>query len=131
MKRSGILNPQLNSVLASLGHTDRLAIADCGLPIPPEVERVDLSLVQGTPRFLDVVAAIVGEIVIQQATVAEQMRAQNPTMLDGLRGHLEGVPIDEVPHEDLKARLRAVKAVVRTGESTPFANVILECGVAF
>ncbi len=131
MKRGGILNPQLNRVLASLGHTDWLVIADCGLPIPPEVERVDLSLVQGTPRFLDVVAAIVGETVIQQATVAEEMRTQNLATLDGLHGHLEGVPINEVSHEDLKARLRGAKAVVRTGEASPFANVILECGVAF
>lgn len=131
MKRSGIMNPQLNRVLGMLGHTDRLVISDCGLPIPPEVERVDLALVRGEPRFLPVAEAITRELVIQRATVAEEMRAQNPSTLDGLRGHLEGVPIDEIAHEELKARLTGATAVVRTGEATPFANVVLECGVAF
>ncbi len=131
MKRSGILNPQLNRVLAMLGHTDRLVIADCGLPIPPEVERVDLALVPGEPRFLTVVEAITQELVVQGATVAEEMRTQNGSTLDGLQGYVNGVSMREIPHDELKARLTEAKSVVRTGEASPFANVILECGVAF
>ncbi|MEJ2288401.1 MAG: D-ribose pyranase [Deinococcales bacterium] len=131
MKKRGILNAQLSEVLATLGHTDQLVVADCGLPVPPEVPVVDLALVQGIPRFADVVAALAEEIVVQRLTVAEEAVHHNQPALEAVRAAFPDVPLDRVAHERLKHELLVVKAVVRTGEATPYANVILECGVAF
>ena len=54
MKRHGILNSNISRVLSSMGHTDRIAIADCGLPVPEGTERIDLAVTFGNPRFMDV-----------------------------------------------------------------------------
>lgn len=131
MKKRGILNAQLSELLATLGHTDTLVVADCGLPVPPDVPVVDLALVHGVPSFAQVVAAVADEIVVQRLTVAEEAVLHNPAALELLRTAFPDVPLDRVPHEQLKHELLLVKAVVRTGEATPYANVILECGVAF
>lgn len=131
MKKRGILNAQLSELIATLGHTDQLVVADCGLPVPPEVPVVDLALVFGVPAFADVVRALADEIVVQRVTVAEEIVQRNQAALDAVRSAFPDVPLDRIPHEDLKHELPLVKVVVRTGEATPFANLIIECGVAF
>lgn len=131
MKRRGILNAALSELVATLGHTDQLVVADCGLPIPADVPVVDLALVHGIPRFRETIEALAQEIVVQRLTVAEEAVVHNPAVLETLRASFPDVPLDRVPHERLKHELPVVKAVVRTGEATPYANVILECGVAF
>ncbi len=131
MKRRGILNAHLSEVVATLGHTDQLVIADCGLPVPPDVPVVDLALVHGVPTFAQVVAALADELVVQRLTVAEEAVHHNTDALEVLRSAFPEVPLDRVPHEQLKHELPMVRAVVRTGEASPYANVILECGVPF
>jgi D-ribose pyranase len=131
MKRDGILNEHINLIISRLGHTDLLAISDCGLPIPDGVLRVDISLVKGIPSFKEVVKAISEELVIERAFIAQEMRQRNTGCYDSLLGLLPGIEIVELPHEELKKMLPKVKAVIRTGEATPYANVILESGVNF
>ena len=131
MKKQGILNAQLNCLLSRLGHTDMIAIADCGLPIPTQVERVDLALIQGIPSFAEVTRAIAGEIVVQKIYLAQETRTHNPGCYQYLQQQFAGIEMEEIPHEELKQRLTQIKAVVRSGEATPYANVILVCGVAF
>ena len=131
MKKSGILHPDLSQVIASMGHTDRLAIADAGLPIPDDVPRIDLALVAGVPGFLQTVQAVLGELQVERAVIAEEMRARSPAVLDGVQRLLGKVPIDRVSHEEFKRLLHEVRAVVRTGEQTPYANIILQSGVTF
>lgn len=131
MKRSGILNDRLSWVLARLGHGDRIAVADCGLPIPPDVVRIDLALVKGVPSFQQVVQALLDELVIQRLIVAQEIHTANPSQYAFLRSIFPDLPIEEVPHEEFKKLLHKVRAVVRTGEATPYANVILEAGVNF
>jgi D-ribose pyranase len=131
MKKRGILNAQLSELLATLGHTDQLVVADCGLPVPPEVPVVDLALVRGIPAFADVVRALAEELVVQRLTVAEEIVQHNQAALEAVRAAFADVPLDRIPHERLKQELGLAKAVVRTGEATPYANVVLECGVPF
>lgn len=131
MKKGGILNDKLNWVLARLGHGDRIVIADCGLPIPNGPLRVDISLVPGIPSFRDVVQAIAQEMEVQRLFVAKEMEHYNRGHLDFLRSLFPGVPLEMVSHEKLKELVREAKAVIRTGEATPYANVILEAGVIF
>ena len=131
MKKRGILNDRLSWVLARLGHGDRIVIADCGLPIPDGVLRIDLALVPGIPSFRDVVGAIAGELEVQKLIVAEEMWDHNRANSEFLQKTFPGVPIEKISHERLKELVRGAKAVIRTGEATPYANVILEAGVIF
>lgn len=131
MKKSGILNAELIRVIASMGHTDLLAVADSGLPIPPSVHRIDLALVAGVPSFMQVLQAVLAELQVESATVAEEMRQRSPNLYQALRQTLGPTPLSHVTHEQFKVMLPRVRAVVRTGEQTPYANIILQGGVTF
>lgn len=131
MTKSGILNPELCRAIASIGHTQYFVIADPGLPIPEGVQVVDLSLVRGIPSFKDTLKAVSGELVVESYILAEEMKTVSPKLHDETCEILKGLPHSYVPHEELKKLLKDAKAVVRTGETTSFANVILVCGVNF
>ncbi len=131
MKKTGILNAELARVIASMGHTDRLVIADSGLPIPPSVPRIDLALVAGVPSFAQALQTVLGELQVESATVADEMRQRSPALYQATRQVLGAIPLQHVSHEQFKAMLPQVRAVVRTGEQTPYANIILQSGVTF
>jgi D-ribose pyranase len=131
MRADGIINAQLARVLAELRHTDLLVISDSGLPVArggPEV--VDLAVVYGVPSFEAVLRAVTGEIVVEAATAAAEITEANPAGLALLEETLD-CELELVAHEDFKARTARARAVVRTGEATPYANVLLRCGVPF
>ncbi len=131
MKKIGILNQPISSVIAGMGHTDTLVIADAGLPIPPETQRIDLALAKGIPRFLDTLHVVLTEMQVQRAIVAEEIVEASPHIHAAIRGLLGDVPVETVPHQVFKQQTRSARAVVRTGEFTPYANVILVAGVVF
>ena len=124
MRKSGLLNPALTSAVARLGHTDTFVIADCGLPIPHEVPVIDLTLTFGIPTFADTLATLLEEVVVEAGTIAD-------TTPPEVRSLLPAVPLTEVSHDDLKREVARASLVVRTGSTTPFANVILRSGVPF
>jgi D-ribose pyranase len=116
-----------------MGHTDRLVVCDSGLPIPRGADVVNLALTKNIPRFLETVRVLMEEMKVERAYIAAELRTQGNGMYEQLRQLLPGVEICEVSHEQLK-RLSGegrIVAFVRTGEATPFANVILESGVTF
>jgi D-ribose pyranase len=131
LKKQGVLNYRIASVIAQMGHTDRLVIADAGLPVPKAVERIDVAICPGLPNLLDVARAVAGELEVEQLVVATELSARNPQLLDDIRGLFGDVPIASVPHEEFKAMTRDARAVVRTGECTPYANIMLCSGVTF
>jgi len=131
MKKTILINSKLSEVIASMGHKDTIAIADSGLPIPKGVERVDLALTRDIPRFLDTLRVILTELCVEEAIVAAEMKENSPEAYQKLIEILGDVPIKEVPHEELKAMTKECVAVVRTGEYTPYCNVILRSGVVF
>lgn len=130
MKKSGILNAELAGRMAGLGHTQLVAVADCGLPVPPTIPVVDLAVVAGVPSFVDVFDALLDELVIEGHTIANES-AGNPAQawFDDRADQLgERVMVS---HELLKEMISQCAFVVRTGEASPYANVILRCGVPF
>jgi len=131
MKKTALLNQPLSSTIAGLGHLDTLVIADAGLPIPPATRRIDLAVSQGIPPFLDVLRAVLAEMQVQGAVIASEMAGHSPAMHAALLSALGDVPVTAIPHDEFKARTAAARAVVRTGEFTPYANVILIAGVTF
>lgn len=134
MKKTPLLNAALSGLIASMGHTDALCIADAGLPIPRgpgAPERIDLALTPGMPSFLDVLSAALEELVVESVVLAEEIREKNPDVLNGIKKQLGEVPMEFVSHEEFKSLSGTGKGIVRTGECTPYANVILYSGVPF
>jgi len=131
MKKTGILHPELSAVIASMGHTDRLVIADSGLPIPFAVRRIDLALTAGIPTFLQTLEAVLKELRVETAIIAEEMSRRSPQLYQATQRALEGIRVQQITHEAFKGLLPGVRAVIRTGEQTPYANVILQSGVTF
>ncbi|MEN3088564.1 MAG: D-ribose pyranase [Staphylococcus pseudoxylosus] len=129
MYKTGILNSEISKLLSDLGHTDQIIIADCGLPVPQGVKKIDLALEFGKPSFLEVFHLIKNHMVIEQVTIANEMIEQNDALYIQLVS--ENIDISTVSHEQLKADSEQVKAIIRTGEAKPFANAILKSGVLF
>ena len=133
MKRNGILNSDISRVLSYMGHTDWIAIGDCGLPIPDEVERIDLALTFGEPGFMRTLEIAAGDMKVEKIILAEEIKEQNPEVLNQVKEYFAGqsVEVEFVSHVELKARTHECKAVIRTGEITPYANIILQSGCIF
>jgi len=131
VKRTGILHPDIAGVVARLGHTDTLCIADAGLPIPHGPQRIDLAVRPGLPAFLDVVDTVLQELVVERLVVAQEIHTFSPDLYRQLVERLADLPVEAVPHTEFKQRTAACSAVIRTGEFTPYANVILVAGVPF
>jgi D-ribose pyranase len=133
MKKQGILNSELSRIVARLGHTDRLVVCDAGLPIPHSATYVDLALTKNIPRFLDTLKVILEEMEVDEAFVAEELERMNRPTYDGVTSLLPGVKTTSVSHEEFKRLTRDNGNVffVRTGEATPYANIILVSGVDF
>lgn len=131
MKKTALLNQPLSAVVAGMGHRDTLVIADAGLPVPPDVERIDLAVTAGLPPFIEVLAAVLAELEVEEAVIAAELVARSPAMHRLLIAALGGVPVHAIAHEQFKTETGAARAVVRTGEFTPYANVILVAGVVF
>jgi len=133
MKRNGILNSDISRVLGYLGHTDCICIGDCGLPIPDETERIDLALAFGVPTFMQTLTEVVKDMKVEKIVLAEEVKAKNPEVerqvLELFAG--QGVEVEYVSHAMLKAQTQDCKAVIRTGETTPYANIILQAGCIF
>jgi D-ribose pyranase len=131
MKKTALLNSALSEVIATLGHGDMLVIGDAGLPIPAETYRIDLALTRNIPPFIETVRAVLTEMQVEKVIVAKETGEVSPQVLSELKRLLPDMPFIEVSHEELKRLTRDARAVVRTGEFTPYANVILVSGVVF
>jgi D-ribose pyranase len=139
MKKAKLLNAEVSQVIASLGHTDSLAIADAGLPIPATSRRIDLALTQGVPSFLQVFSVVTDEMQVERAVLAEEIKRQNPVLHETLIGQLKQleqqqgntITLEYVSHQAFKQQTQTTRAVIRSGECSPYANIILFAGVTF
>jgi D-ribose pyranase len=131
MKKSGVLNDRISQVIASMGHLDMLTIGDAGLPIPLNVERIDMALVPGIPSFMSVVNAVANDLEVQQIFLAKEIKEQNPAIEAELLQLFSEVEVIYIPHSELKVLSSGSRAAIRTGECTSYANVILVSGVTF
>jgi D-ribose pyranase len=128
MKKGTLINLEISELIASLGHTDEFVIADAGLPIPTEVWRIDLALTKGIPSFEDTLNTILTETYIEKAYIAEEMLSYSPHIHQAIKKSLGETPVEIISHLDFKARTKSSRAIIRTGEFTPYANIILVSG---
>jgi D-ribose pyranase len=131
MKKTTLLQSDLSYVIATLGHLDILVIADAGLPIPDGTVRIDLALTQGVPGAAQTLRVVLDEMKVERVILAEEVKDHNPKFYSDVQELLPDVPVEFVTHSELKTRTANARAVVRTGEFSPYANVILVSGVVF
>lgn len=131
MKKQGVINAQLAGYLAALGHKDNFMIADAGMPIPKDIPIVDLALTYGIPTFQQVMDSVLDEICVEKYIIAKEIREYNQSLLKYIESTLPKIPYEEIPHDELKNRMNRIKFVIRTGECTPYPNIILTAGCAF
>ena len=129
MYKTGILNSDISKVLSDLGHTDQIVIADCGLPVPKDVKKIDLALTLGQPSFLEVYEVLKQHMEIEHVTIAEEMEVDNAPIFEQVTKDFS--EIEQVNHETFKALTKNAKTIIRTGEATTYANIILQSGVIF
>lgn len=128
MKKSILLHAELSHLVATLGHGDAVVVADAGLPVPPGVRCIDLAVTRGVPSFHQVLAALLSEMQVEHAVHATELAAPLAAQLAEALGPL---PLQAVSHADFKQLTGHARAIVRTGEFTPYANVLLYAGVVF
>lgn len=131
MKKIGILNSQIAKVISELGHTDQIVICDSGLPIPDHVKRIDLALRKGIPSFMDTLETVLMEMEVEKVILAVEMAQTSPALKENIDSVLNEVEQLLISHEEFKVQIQKAKAVIRTGEFTPYANIILQAGVIF
>ena len=131
MKKTPVINSNLSRVISQMGHFDKLAIGDAGTPVPDDTEKIDLAVTKNIPKFMDVLNNVLEELAIQKIYLAKEIKTKNPKMLKAVRNRLSDIPIEFITHDQLKHDLKDCKAFVRTGEMTPFSNIMLESTVVF
>lgn len=131
MKKGTVINSDISRVIAQMGHFDKLSIGDAGMPVPMTTEKIDLAVQNGIPSFMQVLNNVLAELEVQRIYLAEEIKTENPTMLQQIQDRLPDTPITFIPHSAMKQDLNDCRAFIRTGEMTPYANILLESGVTF
>jgi D-ribose pyranase len=131
MKKRGILQHELSDLIARMGHTDTLVICDAGLPVPPGVQRIDLAISGGVPSFMQVLRPLLEDLAVESVVIANEQKEVSPEFHEELKSVLGSTPIKEVPHSEFKQMTKDARAVIRTGEFTYYANIIIVAGAAF
>ena len=131
MRKTKLINSEVSYTISKMGHTDSLTIGDCGLPIPSNVNRIDLALKYGVPSFIETLDTVLEELCVEEIVLAEEIIENNPSIYNEILQRFEGINVIMVSHEEFKNMTKESKAVVRTGECTPYANIKLKSGVVF
>jgi D-ribose pyranase len=135
MKRTRLLNSELSYEISKIGHTASITLCDAGLPIPQGVKRIDLAIERGYPSFVRTLDVLLSEMMVEEVIVASEIDAKNPgvfqEIMEVFRAHEMEPIVTRVPHDEFKELTRSSEVIVRTGECTPYANIILKSGVVF
>jgi D-ribose pyranase len=131
MKKTGLLNRDLTAIVGAMGHYDRLVVCDAGFPIPLDHRYVDLALRPDQPRVLDVVELLLTELEVEQIRFASEALDKTPDRLEQLSKLAPLAEVSHIPHTEFKELAQGSRAIVRTGDFTPYANVMLISGVVY
>lgn len=135
MKKGKLLNSELSYEIAKIGHTSHITLCDAGLPFPKGVKRIDLAIEAGYPSFIKTLDAILSEMMVEEIVLASEIKTINPKVyneiLETFQKNEMNPKIVEVSHTEFKEITKESEAIVRTGECTPYANIILKSGVVF
>lgn len=128
MKQTGILHRELSDAVASLGHYDLVVLSDAGLPVAPSARRIELALAPDLPTVAQVLEILLQEMRVEQVTRASEQATVSPRLQQRLDGLLAGTPVRDVPHAEFRQLAATARVHIRTGDFTPYANLILTAG---
>ena len=131
MKKNGIINSDISKVLSNMRHTDLICISDLGLPCPENIKTIDLSLKLGYPSFIEVLSEIMKDIKIEHIILAEEIKDNNKKVYNKILSMFKDISKEYINHTDFKNKISYCKAIIRTGEATPYANIILQSACIF
>lgn len=135
MKKGRLLNSEISYEIAKIGHTSHITICDAGLPFPKGIKRIDLAIEEGYPSFVKTLDAVLSEMEVEEIVIAREIKEINPKVyneiLETFKNHGKTPKIVEVTHSEFKEITYSSEAIIRTGECTPYANIILKSGVVF
>jgi D-ribose pyranase len=135
MKRTRLLNSELSYEISRIGHTASITLCDAGLPIPAGARRIDLAIERGYPSLVRTLDVLLSEMMVEEIVAASEIHEKNPKVFEEIREILQRHDmkpvLKEVSHEEFKRLSHESEVFVRTGECTPYANVILKSGVVF
>lgn len=128
MKRGGILHPDINHLIASTGHTDSFTICDQGFPVDKDQHRIDLALTHDIPTVLDVLRLVDADFIIDRILIAEEAELVSPEYVARIRDLWPDMLVETVSHLELKHLSTLGRATIRTGDTTPYANILIISG---
>ena len=128
MKKTGIINADISAVVAQLGHRDAITIVDAGYPIPAGPRRIDLALARGVPSFLQTLETVLSEMEVERMIMATDIQDYSPELVAGVQAMLPKLTMEYISNDQFKLEVPKTRAVIRTGEFTPYANIILVSG---
>ncbi len=132
MKKGRLLHGEISRVIAEMAHADKILIGDAGMPVPKGIKFIDLALTKDMIPFLTVLEVVLEELQVEKAYIDLEMKDVSPYMREDLDKTVKGsFELDEIPHEQLKEMSKDCKVVIRTGEFTSYANIILQAGGLF
>lgn len=131
MRKTQVINSQISNVISNMGHFDTMSIGDAGMPVPAGTPKIDVAIENGVPSFIQVLKNVLTELEVQKVYLANEIKTANPAQLEEIKKVIGKTPIEFIDHAQMKQDLGHAKAFVRTGEMTPYSNIILESGVVF
>lgn len=132
MLKKGILNPQINNSLSKMTHLDTMLLADAAMPLPKNVERIDLAYTLGNPPLLPVLEGILEACIIEKVYVAEEIQKASPELFAQYQKTFLGIPLVTIPHEEILEKTADIRVAIRTGENRyHYASVLMVCGCPY
>lgn len=130
MKKSKLLNAELNYAIASMGHGDLMIVCDAGFPIPADAWRIDLSITPDVPDLKTVLSAVAEDFIVEKLAYADTLPDHNPTLLKTVHALFGDSDHQMIEHETILDEMAAkAKVIVRTGAFDPWGNILLYSGV--
>lgn len=126
MKKSGILNKELMAELTGLGHLDTFVVCDAGFPIPVGAKKIDLAIAENLPTFTQVLKAILNEVIVEEITIADETKNVSPALFGEIEAIFKNQIKKQFAFDDFLEKAYQAKFYVRTGDFTPYANIVLQ-----
>ena len=131
MYKGKIVHADINRVISSCRHYDKLSILDFGMSGADKAkEIIDLGWRRGDPMVLDVAQTIGEYWAFDKILMMDFVPKINPEFYKKVQDSFPGVTIELVTVADFKAAIADSKAVIRTGDNQDGANLVFVAGVA-
>ena len=131
------LSPELLKILHEMGHSDEIVIGDGNFPAASNAQRLIRCDGHGVPELLDAILKLLpldtyvdAPVMLMQVTPGDNV---DPVIWNEYRkivdSHQDNVKFEEIERFAFYERARKAYAIVATGESALYANIILKKGV--